>query len=324
MKTKLSFPLPELQVSFSLRLSEFRQTWLQDALLKTVSALSIVEVDAQLSRFVSGRDLTSLASRGLRGELVFPVPVILEANPYLLGYYRLLLGFSQKEFYGPEFGVASMKSMEIDGRLSARSKVTVDEVCFALCSAASHLIGSLSPEDLTIDRLDDLTLLTVGPQMRGGVNNKLGQKGIVEVFEIIQEILEPAIVSTTREAIEVKNNSGRKVWVEFASDPDIIIREMMPDKSSRRILAIEVKSGTDNSNIHNRIGEAEKSHQKAKAAGYRECWTVINVSRLDYEKAKTESPTTNTFYALADLKSRSGRVYEDFKQNVVAMVGISF
>lgn len=113
------------------------------------------------------------------------------------------------------------------------------------------------------------------------------------------------------------------MWVEFAADPDIIIREVMPDKSSRKILAIEVKSGTDVSNIHNRIGEAEKSHQKAKKDGYRECWTVVNVSKLDIDKAKLESPTTNVFYALKALQSRKGVVYEDFKQNIIAMVGIS-
>lgn len=323
MKKELAFPLPELQVSFSLKLQEFRKVWLQDALLETVSGLVVPTIDAELSEYVPAKDLKALAARGLRGELVFAVPAILHANPHLLGYYRLLLGYSQKEFYGSEFGVASMKSMEVSGRLNPRSKVTVDELCIALCQAASHLVGSLKAKDLSIDLLDDLTLLTVGPQMRGGVNNKLGQQGIVDVFEVIQEILKPAIINATREAIEIQNTSGRDVWVEFAADPDIIIREVMPNKSSRKILAIEVKSGTDVSNIHNRIGEAEKSHQKAKKDGYRECWTVVNVSKLDIEKAMMESPTTNVFYALKDLQLRKGPVYEDFKQNIIAMVGIS-
>lgn len=199
----------------------------------------------------------------------------------------------------------------------------MEELCVALCHAASHLVGSLKTKDLSIGLLDDLTLLTVGPQMRGGVNNKLGQQGIVQVFDVIEEILKPAIINATRGAIEIRNTSGRDVWVEFAADPDIIIREVMPDKSSRKILAIEVKSGTDVSNIHNRIGEAEKSHQKAKKDGYRECWTVVNVSKLDIDKAKLESPTTNVFYALKALQSRKGVVYEDFKQNIIAMVGIS-
>ncbi|KPC34868.1 putative restriction endonuclease R.XmaI [Pseudomonas syringae pv. cilantro] len=323
MKKDLAFPLPELQVSFSLKLQEFRNVWLQDALLETVSELAVPTIDAELSKYVPAKDLKALAARGLRGELVFAVPAILHANPHLLGYYRLLLGYSQKEFYGSEFGVASMKCMEVNGRLNPRSVVKVEELCVALCKAASHLVGNLKAKDLSIGLLDDLTLLTVGPQMRGGVNNKLGQQGIVDVFDVIEEILRPAIINATRGAIEIKNMSGRDVWVEFAADPDIVIREVMPDKSSRRILAIEVKSGTDVSNIHNRIGEAEKSHQKAKKDGYRECWTVVNVSKLDIDKAKLESPTTNVFYALKALQLRKGAVYEDFKQNIIAMVGIS-
>ncbi|MCK9751721.1 XcyI family restriction endonuclease [Pseudomonas syringae] len=323
MKKDLAFPLPELQVSFSLKLQEFRNVWLQDALLETVSELAVPTIDAELSKYVPAKDLKALAARGLRGELVFAVPAILHANPHLLGYYRLLLGYSQKEFYGSEFGVASMKCMEVNGRLNPRSVVKMEELCVALCKAASHLVGNLKAKDLSIGLLDDLTLLTVGPQMRGGVNNKLGQQGIVDVFDVIEEILRPAIINATRGAIEIKNMSGRDVWVEFAADPDIVIREVMPDKSSRKILAIEVKSGTDVSNIHNRIGEAEKSHQKAKKDGYRECWTVVNVSKLDIDKAKLESPTTNIFYALKALQLRRGAVYEDFKQNIIAMVGIS-
>jgi hypothetical protein len=38
-------------------------------------------------------------------------PAVLEKNPYLLGYYRLLMGYSQKEFYGRDkgFGVGHFK-----------------------------------------------------------------------------------------------------------------------------------------------------------------------------------------------------------------------
>jgi hypothetical protein len=39
----------------------------------------------------------------------------------------------------------------------------------------------------------------------------------------------------------------------------------------RSLAAIEIKGGRDYSNIHNRIGEAEKSHQKAEKQGYVEC-----------------------------------------------------
>jgi thiamine biosynthesis protein ThiC len=58
------------------------------------------------------------------------------------------------------------------------------------------------------------------------------------------------------------------VLITFASDPDIIIREEMRADQFRHLVAIEVKAGSDFSTIHNRIGEAEKSHRKAKISGH--------------------------------------------------------
>ncbi len=90
----------------------------------------------------------------------------------------------------------------------------------------------------------------------------------------------------------------------------------------RELVAVEVKAGSDFSNIHNRIGEAEKSHQKAKALGYSECWTVVNVDRIDMEMAKRESPTTNRFYRISDLTSEEGADYRDFRDRVISLTGI--
>ena len=83
-----------------------------------------------------------------------------------------------------------------------------------------------------------------------------------------------------------------------------------------------MKGGEDFSNIHNRIGEAEKSHQKAKANKYVECWTVVNVDRIDLEMAAKESPSTNRFYRISSLAQAEGAEYRDFRDLVVAMTGI--
>jgi XcyI restriction endonuclease len=90
-----------------------------------------------------------------------------------------------------------------------------------------------------------------------------------------------ATVSFNESQITVKNAAGRTVYVEFAPDPDIVIREEIAPASFAEKIAIEVKAGKDFSNVHNRIGEAEKSHQKARSRGFVECWTVLNVARLD-------------------------------------------
>ncbi|MWF56864.1 XcyI family restriction endonuclease [Escherichia coli] len=70
------------------------------------------------------------------------------------------------------------------------------------------------------------------------------------------------------------------------------------------------------------IGEAEKSHQKARQRGFTECWTVVNVGRLDMVKARSESPSTDRFYSLAALSLRAGDEYDDFRRRVLSLTAI--
>ena len=110
--------------------------------------------------------------------------------------------------------------------------------------------------------------------------------------------------------------------IEFASDPDIIIREVMAEKRYRNIIAMEIKGGTDFSNIHNRIGEAEKSHQKAKQTGFVECWTIVNVDKIDLDMAHKESSSTNRFYRISQIVVGEGEEFKDFRNRIVALTGI--
>ena len=66
-------------------------------------------------------------------------------------------------------------------------------------------------------------------------------------------------------------------------------------------------------------GEAEKSHQKARQRGFTECWTVVNVGRLDMVKAKGESPSTDRFYSLKALVDGQGEEYEDFRRRIISL-----
>ena len=86
--------------------------------------------------------------------------------------------------------------------------------------------------------------------------------------------------------------------------------------------AVEIKGGADYSNVHNRIGEAEKSHRKARAEGYTECWTVVNVPGLDLKMAHKESPTTDRFYRLAALSDKDDAEYRDFRNRIASLTGI--
>ncbi|MDR3410639.1 MAG: XcyI family restriction endonuclease [Formivibrio sp.] len=324
MTKAIKFPPPELQIGFAIALRQFRAVYLQQALQETVRNMAIAELDKQLAQFVPAADMATLAQHGLRAELLFAVPAILNANPYLLGYYRLLLGYSQKEFYGSDkgFGVGYFKSMEEKGIVSAAAAADMSALCAALCESASTLLAGIGQQSISRNALDDLTLLTVGPQFRGGANNKRGTIGIVQVFEIIQEIVSHAAVQVSDSIIKVNSATGRPFLIQFAADPDIIIREEMATEHYRNVVAIEVKSGTDVSNIHNRIGEAEKSHQKAKNNGFTERWTVVNVNKLDMEKARSESPSTDRFYSLAALLLRSGDEYDDFRRRLLSLTAI--
>lgn len=320
----ISLSDPELQIDFAATLIQLRDTLLQDALFATVKNLILLDIDKELSKFARNEDLSLLASKGLRGEIVFSIPLILKSNPRLLGYYRLLLGYSQKYFYTSDTGLGKFKSMEDKGILPTSCDNSLPDLCKALNSAASYLINSIPHLSLTIGFLDNLTLLTLGPQLRGGANVKKGAHGIILVFNAVKRIVEKQITQTTPRIIEILNAAGRTVFIEFAPDPDIIIRELLsksPD-DYRNIIAIEVKGGTDFSNIHNRVGEAEKSHQKAKAEGFVECWTVVNVDRIDLATSKTESPSTNRFYRLSQVISGSGKEYEDFETRVISLTGI--
>lgn len=320
----IQLPLPELQVGFALALKRMRPLYLQEALLVSVRRLDIPTVDLELARFVPHTDLAQMAEHGLRGELLFAVPALLAANPRLLAYYRLLLGFSQKDFYGSSkgFGVSRFKAMEVSGMLSPANASSLNTLCEAFARCSSHLLAGLGPLRIRRELLDDLTLLTLGPQFRGGANNTLGAAGIVQVFDVIRSIVSHAVTAQSETALKVRSPTQRDFLIEFAPDPDIVIREEMETDDYRNVVAIEVKAGTDVSNIHNRIGEAEKSHQKARRRGFTECWTITNVVKLDLKKAKAESPSTDRFYSLRELKAGTGPEFADFRKRILSLAAL--
>lgn len=317
---KLDFPVT--QISFANALSEVRTTYLQDALKSTVASMSISDIDTELHNYVDNASLNYLALHGMRGELLFAVPCILAANPRLLGYYRLLLGYSQKGFYTSASGVSQFKSLEEKGALSKRQRAVLPELCRELNRNAKYMLDNLDSELVKASFFDQLTLLTLGPQLRGGANVQRGTSAIAQVFDIILKIVSSAVIESNQRCIQVKNRAGRIVYIQFSADPDIVIREQLAPEIFKNAVAIEVKGGQDYSNIHNRIGEAEKSHQKAKLDGYVECWTVVNVDRVDMIMARSESPTTNKFYRISQLMNSSSREYQDFVLQITSIVGI--
>ena len=73
--------------------------------------------------------------------------------------------------------------MEERGLLSESNKNSLSLLCKALSDSASSLLNGVGSERLTKEFMDDLSLLTLGPQLRGGANVKKGTIGIFKVFE---------------------------------------------------------------------------------------------------------------------------------------------
>ena len=318
----LNLPSSKLQAAVASALETFRRLYLQQALSETIQTLDLSELNTELDKFASIKDLTKLASLGVRGEFVFPVPCVLRANPRLLGYYRLLLGYSQKEFFN-KGKLGRFAGMEEKGKLAHRLTAEIDDLCRSFCQRSSELLADIGAERMSLDLLDDLTLLTLGPQLRGSNNTKIGRLAIEAVFELIQSIVAHAIQKQDMARLELRNAAKRKVVIAFSADPDISVTEAVSKTSTRNIVAIEIKGGADASNIWNRLGEAEKSHQSAKQRGFVEFWTIYNLPTLDLAKAREKSPTTNRFYSLPELLTSSSGAFQDFRDRLVSLVGIS-
>ena len=319
---KLLLPSSNLQASMATALETFRKIYLQQALTQTIRRLDLAVLNRELERFAPKSELGQLAALGLRGEFIFLIPSLLQANPKLLGYYRLLLGFSQKEFFN-KGGLGRFKSMEEKGVISARAALDLDHLCAAFAERSAELVQKIGPAQFSLGFLDDLTLLTLGPQLRGSNNTKIGNLANQAVFDLIRSLVSPSIKKESPSRIELRNASGREVVIAFSADPDISISEKLSRTSTRNIVAIEIKGGGDQSNIWNRLGEAEKSHQSAKKTGFVECWTIYNTPVLDSGKAHEKSPTTNIFYNLRLLLSAESDEFVDFRSRLYSLVGIS-
>lgn len=259
-----------------------RRTKLQPALGKAVKAVGIHNVDTDLKRLVAPEALTHLASIGLRGERVFPVPVILRHTPTLIGYYRMLLGLSQKEFGQPErLGYSPWVNAENTGKLSPQLEQLLDDFCKALILPLEQLVVAM---DGFSDRdLNDLALLTLGPTLQGGRNNLIGSKAVTGILASLRALLGAWIEFDSTQLIRFQTPAGRKFELVVRSDPDIALNEGTGTET-KPLLAIEIKGGKDYSNAYNRAGEAEKSHITAKLQGYTHCWTIIHMKGADKNK----------------------------------------
>jgi hypothetical protein len=308
------------QIIFHQLLVQARKTWLSDALSDALGKVEPSTIKEQISLYVPDDAQKILASAGIRDEHVFPCSALLEMRPTLVGYYRLLLGLPQKTFYNPETKMSQFKSMETQGSINEKQMKNLNFFCKVMSEELAELVRQISPRILPRD-ISELPILTLGSQFQGGNNNTIGKKAAADVFLSILEIFKSHVSKRSEKEIVIKNSSGRKVSIILGNDPDVSIYEEFSGKNRKKV-AIEIKGGIDKSNAHNRAGEAEKSHQKAKKLGFRDFWTIITKKGLDMNKLKDESPTTNSWFDASQILGREGEDWDEFNSRISGEVGV--
>jgi XcyI restriction endonuclease len=294
--------------------------WLIDALSDALGRVDPNLLKIQLSTHVPADAQPILAAADVRDEHVFPTALVLEAKLTLVGYYRILLGVSQKSFYGTGTGMGRFSRMEARGVLTDLQREALPECCRAMSEALAESMRQMSPT-VTPRDVAELPLLTLGGQFQGSNNDTIGKRATVDVFLSIGEIVKDCISKREDRRLTVRNASNRTVVIALASDPDVRIQEEF-GSNPRNKVAIEIKGGTDKSNAHNRAGEAEKSHQKAKREGLPDFWTIIVIKGLDLNKLRSESPTTNSWFDVARVLGRNGEDWEEFRSRLAGEIGI--
>lgn len=223
-------------------------------------------------------------------------------------------------FYASGTGMGQFKSMEMKGVIRESQKAALPDFCKAMSAALADLVQQMSPR-ITLRDVREIPLLTIGSQFQGSNNTRIGKQAIENAFLTVADIVKKHVISRTDRRLVVRNAAGRRVIIELGADPDVGIEEEF-DGQRRKKVAIEVKGGTDRSNAHNRAGEAEKSHQKAMKAGYRDFWTIISKRGLDMKKIESESPTTGSWFDVSEVLGRQGEDWEEFRSRFAEVVGI--
>lgn len=307
MSMKFNIPDSGKQLFVVGQLDQLRETVLSQALADAVRRIDPQILRAEIAEYAPADGLAKLHGTKVRDEEVFATPCVLRRKPTLIGYYRLLLGTSQKQFYKTAGGLNIFKSMEMRGVISAQAEAHITEFCTQYNRVVTSLIREISQTSMR-SNITDLPLVTLGAQVDGAWRTRIGTNATKIVFEALKDVVrstDRTIVEDT-DSISAINAVGRKITVKLSSDPDVVITEDMGQDMSVYVVAIEIKGGQDYANIHNRVGEAEKSHQKAKANGAGQCWTIISLEGADMAKLHEESPSTSHWFDFAQVQAHNG------------------
>jgi hypothetical protein len=177
-----------------------RAQWLSDGLHEALGIVDPKQVKKDINRFVPKAAQRVLAKAGIRDEEVFPTPTVLRAQPTLVGYYRLLLGHPQKQFYTSATGLGPFKRVEETGLLNDAQSARLDELCAAMCDQLALLVTEMVPPIRPRD-VHELPLLTIGSQFQGTNNNRIGREATRAVFLAVKKVVEDHIDKDDNQAL---------------------------------------------------------------------------------------------------------------------------
>lgn len=318
-------PSTAKQIQAHKILHKYRDRMLGENLKTTVATIDPDILQSEIAQFVNKDCRMILQGLSIREETMFALPCVLNRNPTLLGYYRLLMGISEKQFYTSSTGLSIFKTMEHDGKIAKNSKQELNNLCYAINSAVENLLKSVNCSALPQD-LEALPLMTLGVYADGVWRNIIGKQAALHVFGTIKHIVKLScaeIITDEDRCFKFKNGAGAIYRVIQSSDPDISV--FLEEPSEEKLLCIEIKGGQDVANVHNRAGEAEKAHLKASQAGWYEKWTVIYLVGLQHkqiDKLLTESPSTDAWFDINEVCAQSGKTYDSFKHALVMKFNI--
>lgn len=301
-----NIPNTERQTYVESFLRQARANCLHEVVATAARAVPPADLRRELVACVPSEGLSFLQGTGIRDEDVYAVPCILVHCPRAIAFYRLLLGISQKQFYAAKTGLSSFKVLEERSVVPSRLIPLLGDFCRSVNQAISQLLLGFPRESLRAD-VAQLPIMTLGAQADGSWRTQIGSNATQAVFSSLKSIVRKAGAhfTETKTSISVRNSSGRQVTLMLSADPDVVIREEFAEGIVYKT-AIEIKGGKDRSNVHNRAGEAEKSHQKARQDGAGDCWTIISLESGTLSKLKKESPSTREWFDLDEIRKQSG------------------
>lgn len=320
--THFDFPPPGKQLYVAGYLDRIRLTGLLDAVRSAAAQVPAATLRAEMLKHAPASGLQLAQTTNVRDEHVFLTPTLLRTAPGTFTYYRLLLGISRKQFYTGATGLRPFEAMEDQQEIRARAEPLIDDLCTEMNEAMYVLLTSLPRGTLARDVVE-LPFLTLGSQADGSWRTQIGTAATTDVFEAMKAVVKNQGRSyvETESTITMTNSAGREVTLALAPDPDVVIRETVNGQDVYKV-AIEIKGGGDYSNVHNRAGEAEKSHQKARAAGAQDCWTIISLQNADVGRLRQESPTTREWLDVEQVRSQNGQLWDRLVALTISAMGI--